>query len=65
MTPEHLELLAHRAGCKLPRVMPRKKRDESVCLAVLFTTPSGRRDVEVPLTASDEDALALLKGVMG
>ena len=61
MTPEHLELLAHRAGCKLPRVMARKRRDDSVCHAVLFTSNMGRKDVEIELNDTDEAALQKLE----
>jgi hypothetical protein len=64
MKAEELELLALKAGCKQPRVMARKKRDDSVCHVLLFTAPTGRKETEVALGATPEDAQAAIKAAL-
>jgi hypothetical protein len=64
MTAEELEAIAFKAGCRLPRVMPRKKREGHVCHVLLFNAPTGRKEVEIALDATAEGAEAAIKAAV-
>lgn len=64
MTSEELELLALKSGCRVPRVMPRKKREGDVCHVLLFNAKTGRKEVEVALDATPEAARAAIAAAL-
>jgi hypothetical protein len=64
MTQDELELLAMKAGLRQARVMPRSKRSGIVCHVLLFTCSKGRQELELPLTATAEDARAAIDAAL-
>ena len=65
MTREELQQIVLKAGGFVPKVIPLKKRDESVCLQLSFFCPAGKKELVLASDVTAEDAAAKIREAIG